>query len=59
VPLKSQKQLRYLQQNNPALAEKLSAEVDVNALPEQAAPQPKPKQPPRLFRTPKSRLFKM
>jgi hypothetical protein len=62
VQLKSQKQLRFLQQNNPELAEKLSSDLPEDAeLPEQAPPSPKQKQKPKsnLFRRNREKLFRL
>jgi hypothetical protein len=61
--LKSQKQLRFLQRNNPQLAEKLSSGLlpsQLSSLPESLSPNLKSerKAQPNLFRRNKEKLFK-
>jgi hypothetical protein len=63
VPLKSQKQLRFLQRNNPQLAEKLSSDLlpeQLQNLPESLLPNQKAKPKPKshLFRRDREKLFK-
>ena len=63
MPLKSQKQLRFLQRNNPQLAEKLSSDLlpeQLQNLPESLPPsqKQKPRSQPHLFRRDKEKLFK-